>query len=128
MRSLILAFACLAACTASEGTPTGATCETSAAPLTYDSFGKQFMMTYCTGCHASTVMGSMRHGAPHDDNFDTLEGVMAGASEIDGVAGAGPKANNADMPPGECTTCEKPSLQERTHLASWLACERASAH
>ena len=126
MRYLIFAFACLAACSSSTGTSTGATCQTSAAPLTYDSFGHQFMTTYCTGCHSSTLKGAMRQGAPDDDNFDTLEGVMAAASEIDGIAGAGPKAMNADMPPEECSTCEKPTADERRQLASWIACERMS--
>ena len=122
MRSLLLMF--LAACSSSAGAPTGATCaQRAGAPLTYDSFGRAFMTTYCTDCHSSERKGGSRHDAPADDNFDTLEGVIAGATEIDGIAGAGPKASNAAMPPEECTTCKRPSVEERMMLAAWIACE-----
>ncbi len=125
MRFLLLA--CLVACSSSAESPnaTGATCDqASAAPLTYDSFGHAFMTKYCTSCHSSTSEGAKRHGAPDDDNFDTLDGVMTGAEEIDAVAGRGPRASNASMPPAACGSCQKPTDEERAQLASWLACER----
>jgi len=122
MRSLCFLIA-LAACSSPVGTPTGATCAQSSSPLTYETVGREFMTTYCAGCHATELKGSRRHGAPDDDNFDTLAGVMAAASEIDGLAGAGPNAMNADMPPEECTTCKRPTAAERMKLSQWLACE-----
>ena len=125
MRSFLLIF--LVACGASDGTPTGATCSSSVEPApTYETFGRQFMMTYCTGCHASTLEGGDRHDAPSDDNFDTLPGILAAADEIDALAGAGPRAKNAVMPPDECSACKRPTAAEREQLATWIACERAT--
>ncbi len=128
MRALLLIF--LVACTTSAvGSSTGATCApSSAAPLTYETFGREFMTKYCTTCHSTSLTGAKRRGAPTDDNFDTLEAVMAAATEIDQIAGVGPKAANTDMPPSECGMCEKPPMQAREQLASWLACERGTAH
>src|SRR5436309_4518908 len=82
----LLLFA--AACTT---TPSGAACPTDNAP-SYDSFGKTFMTTYCTGCHSRTAEN--RHGAPTEQNYDSEDDIRAHATDIDGVAAAGPNAKN----------------------------------
>ena len=100
------------------GPPTGTTCP-QGSTLTYASFGQQFMATYCTGCHATTLTGEARMGAPAFHDFDTIEGIRAVANHIDETAGAGPEATNESMPPGGNT----PTLAERRMLAEWLACQ-----
>ena len=62
---LIIVLLGLAACVdATGGPPTGATCPPDGTTLTYDSFGAPFMATYCTRCHATTLRGADRQGAP----------------------------------------------------------------
>jgi hypothetical protein len=102
---------------AEEGTSTGATCDGS--PLTYENFGRQFMETYCTGCHSSTLEGDARNCAPDDHNFDTLDGILFARDHIDELAGAGPNGSNDAMPPSGI----KPTEAERRDLSTWLACE-----
>ena len=100
-----------------EGTPTGAMCGGST--LTYENFGRQFMETYCTGCHSSAVEGEARNCAPDDHNFDTLDGILFVRDHIDEHAGAGPDAVNDAMPPSGA----RPTEAERRDLSTWLACE-----
>ncbi len=100
------------------GTPTGATCNGST--LTYDNFGRQFMESYCTGCHSSDKKGEeARHCAPDDHNFDTLDLVVLNRDHIDETAAVGPNATNDAMPPSGA----RPTDEERRNLAIWLACE-----
>ena len=122
-RPLGLCLLGLAACVdATGGPPTGATCPPDGTTLTYDSFGAPFMATYCTRCHATTLRGADRQGAPLYHDFDYYGGVMAVARHIDEWTGAGPDATNTQMPPDE----PAPSLEERQQLAEWLACELAN--
>ena len=100
-----------------ELVPSGATCD-STRELTYQSFGRPFMAHFCVGCHASTVRGGDRLGAPEEHNFDTLELIRAQAAEIDGTAAAGPSAVNDQMP----ELGDQPSLMDRMDLGVWLAC------
>jgi uncharacterized membrane protein len=100
-----------------EGQPTGAECPP-ASSLTYDDFGREFMTEYCVRCHASTLSGAARNGAPSDHDFDTVEGVRLFADHIDEVAAAGPDATNTEMPPSG----PAPSQAEREQLGEWLAC------
>ena len=86
--------------------------------LTYETFGRTFMESYCTRCHSSTLSGPDRKGAPVFHDFDTVAGVRAVAEHIDQVAASGPGASNTLMPPGG----PMPSLEERQQLAIWLAC------
>jgi hypothetical protein len=102
-----------------EGTPSGAVCTPD--PPTYDSFGRAFMQSYCTRCHASTLSGAARQGAPAGHDFDTYLGVIAVADHVDEHAAAGPTVVNEEMPP----SAPKPSLEERRQLGTWLACELA---
>ena len=101
-----------------DGAGTGATCPPGST-LTYASFGQQFMTTYCTRCHASTLTGAARMGAPEFHDFDTIEGIRAVADHIDEQAGAGPDATNVAMPP----TGSMPTLDQRKMLAEWIACQ-----
>lgn len=104
-------------------------------------FGKTFMDTYCINCHDSSLRNSMRNGAPLFHDFDTLLGVLEVPDHIDQQAGFGPKAQNTFMPSGgtngQCPStlggkldeaCPEPTVEERTKLAQWLACERGRTH
>src|SRR5687767_14853394 len=64
------------------GPPTEAVCP-DGSTLTWESFGQEFMATYCTECHASTLMGAERQGAPLYHDFDTLDGVLPVLDHID---------------------------------------------
>ncbi|HET7542387.1 MAG TPA: hypothetical protein VFK05_21105 [Polyangiaceae bacterium] len=107
----------------SEGNATGSMCPPSS-DLTYDSFGRDFMASYCTRCHSSTLSGAARNGAPADHNFDTLSGIVTMAEHIDENAAAGPAATNTTMPPA----APVPTHDERLLLGEWLACETAKEH
>ena len=102
-----------------EGNATGSTCPTDSA-LTYETFGRAFMESYCTNCHSSTLVGAARNDAPTDHNFDSLEEIRATEPEhLDEEAAAGPDAINTEMPPAGHSA---PSEQERRQLGEWLAC------
>jgi uncharacterized membrane protein len=98
-------------------TPTGATCPP-ASTVTYDSFGRAFFDAYCQTCHASTVTGVDRRGAPAPITYDTVEEIRSDAARIDRHAAAGPDAVNGDMPRAD----PRPTLEERYTLGEWLAC------
>lgn len=115
---LVLALGCI---DDDEGSATAAICPSNNT-LTYDSFGEDFMASYCTRCHSSEREGSARNDAPSEHDFDTLAGVLSSADEIDEHAAAGPEAVNTFMPPNGDT----PSEEERRRLGQWLACELRS--
>lgn len=102
-----------------EWVPTESSCPNQST-LTYESFGRAFMESYCTRCHSSTRTGFARSGAPTGHDFDTLSGILLVAEHIDQHAAAGPAGKNTEMPP----TDPKPSDEERRQLGGWLACER----
>ena len=109
----------LGACPADEhGHPSGSTCPPDNT-LTYDSFARGFMETYCTRCHASTLSGPERHGAPLFHDFDTEVGILNVGNHVDQYAAAGPFAINTLMPPD----APAPTEAERRLLGQWLACE-----
>jgi hypothetical protein len=100
------------------GPPTGALCPTTNPP-TYSGFGQAFFATYCTRCHASTLVGdAARNGAPDGFDYDTLAGVRAHIREIDEAAAIGPSASNRIMP----LSAPRPTDAERTTLGQLLAC------
>ncbi|HET6584081.1 MAG TPA: hypothetical protein VFG69_11545 [Nannocystaceae bacterium] len=103
------------------GPPTESVCP-EGSTLTWESFGRQFMATYCTECHSSQLMGADRQGAPLFHDFDTLEGVLPVLDHIDYKAAAGPAATNELMPPAGNP---QPTDEERHQLGEWLACEVA---
>lgn len=104
------------------GPPTGATCP-AMSTLTYESFGKPFMEKYCTSCHASTLTGDARQGAPLYHDFDSKDGILAVADHVELKAASGPDATNELMPIG---SGPKPTKAERAQLGEWLACELAA--
>jgi cytochrome c5 len=99
------------------GPETGATCP-QGSTLTYQNFGQEFMTTYCTRCHSSTLTGAARMGAPAFHDFDTLEGIKGVSNHVDQTAGSGPEATNEAMPPSG----GMPTLAERQMLSEWIAC------
>jgi hypothetical protein len=119
-------------------TPTGTVCpDPDPNTLTYDNFGAQFMLDYCTMCHAKALPRSQRNGAPIYHDFDTLIGVVQVLVHIDEQSGLGPEADNTFMPPDRCPaepggalaiSCRRPSDAERRQLAEWLACEKNRPH
>lgn len=137
MKTIVLVLFVLAAC-GSDPAPTGTVCpDPDPMTLTYDNFGREFMAKYCTWCHDSSLPRSQRNGAPLYHDFDTLEGVLQVPDHIDEQTGFGPDARNTFMPPDRCpseaggaldTNCAKPTDDERTKLAEWIACERNRPH
>lgn len=120
MKWIAAAMLAAAACgggTPLYGPPTGAVCPADST-LTYASFGKSFMDEYCTRCHASTLHGAARHGAPAFHDFDTLAGIKNVADHIDETTAAGPVSVNEGMP----DSGKLPSEAERTLLGEWIAC------
>ncbi|HEY6881712.1 MAG TPA: c-type cytochrome [Polyangiales bacterium] len=101
---------------AAVGSATGATCDES---LTYAKDIAPLMTAYCTSCHAVSVTGRARNGAPSDHNFDTEQGILAEKSHVDESAGSGPKATGTSMPP---RGNPQPTTDERATLSKWLAC------
>jgi hypothetical protein len=138
MRFIVLSFVFAGCANSAMPIPTKAACPTpDPDTLTYDSFGQQFMTTYCNDCHESTLTHAQRNGAPLYHDYDTLMGILEIPDHIDEYAGAGPAATNTLMPPGRCPTvaggpldrdCPEPTLEERTNLSTWLACEKARPH
>jgi hypothetical protein len=80
----------------------GSTCDT----LTYDSFGKTFMTTYCTSCHGSAM-------AQKNIRLDTLAGVTSAKNKVKAEV-----ASSAMPPRGS----KMPSAAERTDLGKWIDC------
>jgi hypothetical protein len=82
--------------------------------LTYDTFGRGFLSTYCDGCHGSAVVE--RQGAPASVVFDTHEQALALGDRI--LARAAPTdGSEPTMPPvGGVTEAD------RERLLVWLGC------
>lgn len=134
MRGIWIAMALAAATGCDDGggenrQPTGTICPQGGTALRYDDgtgtpdghFGKDFMESNCTSCHASTLQGPVeRHNAPDDHNFDTQQAIQAMHAHIDEVAGASQDGQiiNTVMPPdGRIVTFE-----DRRKLSEWLSC------
>ena len=139
MRFVVLSVVLLA-CTSAPPPPkaTDTVCsDPDTNPLTWDSFGQQFMTTYCTMCHSSTLPHAERNGAPFAHDYDTLRTVLFIPDHIDSWAGSGPAAHNTLMPPSRCPStpggpldrdCAEPTDAERMNLSMWLACEVQRPH
>jgi uncharacterized membrane protein len=122
MRVLVLML--LVACGGEDpvpvfGPPTETVCPPGGTTLTYDNFAKQFMDDYCTRCHAITLEGAARHGAPEFHDFDSYFGIRGVADHIDETTAAGPAAINRGMPQDG----NKPTDEERFLLGEWIACD-----
>ena len=82
--------------------------------ITYDTFGRGFLATYCDGCHGSAV--AERQGAPDDVVFDTREGALDWADRI--LERAAPSDGSvATMPPVGGVTSD-----DTERLVVWLTC------
>jgi hypothetical protein len=133
MRVLVLGLVLVACSDTPLPTPTETVCpDPDPGTLTWESFGQQFMTTYCTTCHSASLMRVQRNGAPLFHDYDTLEGVLRIPGHIDEQAGSGPAATNTLMPPERCPStpggplardCIRPSEAERKNLSLWVACE-----
>ncbi len=123
MASMVVALLGSAACGehshAVEGKFTGAVCPSNST-LTYATFGKTFLDTYCVECHDANKTGAARKGAPEFHDFDTLVGLKQVADHADEYAGSGPAATNLLMP--EDGTGPIPTLTERVQFSEWIAC------
>lgn len=83
--------------------------------LTYTSFAKPFVSSYCASCHAGSLTGTARLGAPADDVFDTRAQLVAKAEDIKEQV-----VVLKTMPFGNGTP--KPSDADRAKLGQWLDC------
>lgn len=82
--------------------------------VTYDTFGRGFLSTYCDGCHGSQVIA--RQGAPADVIFDTPDGAQMWGDRI--LARVVPDDGGpATMPPAGGVTPD-----DRTRVQVWLTC------
>ncbi len=93
-------------CAPTQGTDTGATCPPGST-LTYASFGKAFMNSYCVSCHAGQERPSLTSAAQVKSE---LRGIL-------NTAASGPKGTNDSMPPDSDVP-----VAERVKLGEWLAC------
>lgn len=82
--------------------------------VTYDTFGRGFLASYCNGCHGNAVVE--RQGAPVDIVFDTAQGASSLADRI--AARVIPEGDAPPtMPPAGGIT---PDDRERVRV--WLTC------
>src|SRR5439155_13552758 len=100
----LLGLLLLAACD-----PTVPACSTADAGtgLSYANFGQQFLSSYCTQCHGTTLK---EKGV----DLSTMNGVTSFKGEVINQAGAG-----AAMPPAGVAA---PTSTERSQLVEWLSC------
>jgi uncharacterized membrane protein len=66
----------------------------------------------CTVCHASTVSGAARAGAPADINFDSYTDAVMDADR------ALSEVESGSMPPGGGLTAD-----EKTQIIDWASCD-----
>jgi uncharacterized membrane protein len=105
---IVLALPLLAAvaCGTPEPLPE---CPPQGTALTWESFGKAFFEANCTSCHGGeSPTGGL--------SFERHDGVKAAATAVHEQAGGA----NDSMPPFWASA--KPTAEERTRLAEWLAC------
>ena len=88
------------------------TCPSEGTELTYDGFGRGFLVAHCQRCHGSHVTD--REGAPGEFIFDTHEQAVRHRVRIYARSAAG----NDSMPPGP----DDPPRDQREQLAEWLVC------
>ena len=81
--------------------------------ITYDTFGRGFLATYCNGCHGGLVEN--RQNAPESVVFDTREQASDFADRI--LARSLPDEGVTPMPPAGGIT---PDDSERARI--WLTC------
>ncbi|MBA3391012.1 MAG: hypothetical protein H0T89_00120 [Deltaproteobacteria bacterium] len=107
--SLAIVAAMLAGCAEAPLELAEMPCPDTGTSLTYESFGRGFMTSYCDRCHSGA-----KSGAPSSYRFDTHDDIRKHDTRIF-IRAAGP---NVTMPPGPYD----PPDDERDQLAEWLAC------
>lgn len=80
--------------------------------LTYENFGRDFIVRYCSSCHSENIEGAKRSGTPKDVNFDTLEDVHTWRSRILARSVA-----DTSMPPFNLL-----GNDERKVFGEWIKC------
>ncbi|HEU4405206.1 MAG TPA: hypothetical protein VFS43_07945 [Polyangiaceae bacterium] len=81
--------------------------------LTYENFGAPFLLSWCNGCHSSSLPEGSRQSAPLGIDFDGIDKVRAQSARIL----ARTTGESPTMPPSG-----GPPEAERSKLAEWLAC------
>lgn len=87
-------------------------CPTAGTTLSYESFGRDFLSSWCQRCHGAA--GPDRKGAPSNYDFGTLRDAQAWKARIF----ARSALSNTTMPPGP----DDPPEEDRRRLAEWLSC------
>ncbi|MEZ4238258.1 MAG: hypothetical protein R3F59_19330 [Myxococcota bacterium] len=101
--------ALLWACSGQGPEPQPATCD----DVTWEGFAQPTITNWCLPCHASTVVGESRRGAPEGLDFDGYARAQAAADLIAGAV----DGEDAPMPPGGGM---RPA--ERDGLVRWADC------
>jgi uncharacterized membrane protein len=78
---------------------------------TWDSFARDFFATWCTRCHASTLAGGDRNGAPTGFDWDVETSVRDHLAMIRNAVGVG---NFMPFNPPD------PTCDERQRLVRWI--------
>ena len=112
-------LAALAACSGGTGGGSGAGADVAAdAPgpvVTYAVQIKPLLDAHCVSCHASTVHGDARHGAPDGKDYDTYDGAKAAEPKLTG------KVEGDTMPIDAATSQPTPlSAPDKALFQAWL--------
>ena len=78
---------------------------------TWESFAEAFFSDYCTACHAATLSGADRKGAPPAVDYDSYDAAVQNASGADDRV-----VTSRDMPP----SAPFPTNDELDRLAAWV--------
>ncbi|MEO0600960.1 MAG: hypothetical protein AAF211_05960 [Myxococcota bacterium] len=87
--------------------------EAACTELTWETYGRGYVTSWCTGCHHSALDGALRAGAPEGVDFDQHDGVIAWLDRIESRA----TGTDPTMPPVGGS-----DAAERARFAGWLAC------
>lgn len=112
--SLCACLMLLSACGDDKDEGSDVDCSAADVP-TYETFGKAFVEDYCASCHAGTVTGAARNGAPVGDTFDTLAEIQAKSDQLHEEV-----TIEKAMPFGAAS--KKPSAEERELFGTWMEC------
>jgi hypothetical protein len=81
--------------------------------LTWQNFGGFYLRRYCASCHAASLSGDDRRGAPSDISFDSAADALAFRMSMLKVAAS----DDGTMPPGVVVP-----FSERALFREWLNC------
>lgn len=104
--------ACLFACGADDGSDEGDLPQIDCTTTTVPKFAEVTIWPRCTNCHASTLTGGDRAGAPEGVDFDVYESAVEHAEH------AMEEVHEGKMPIGDDATEE-----EKQSLYAWAQCE-----